>query len=255
MPSYDGGDTGFLNAFFSSWFHEPAEARLPFGCNAQRTMHAFTKKQPSYWNDAVDIEILHYSSSPKPWLCPRPRRSEGLKSPKSIFWRFFDEHRNDKAFACSSRLIVLARLGSCPAIARRSEGTSSFDELMGSCRIRPGLYSRHDMKWLDNFRAAFDAANVSTIASGGAKIPKIIHQIWIGDAPIPESTLAWRQSWLELNPGFEYRLWRDADIDALPHLQREDLYSRAQSPVIKADIARWEILSLYGGVYVDVDVQ
>ena len=85
--SYDGGDTGFLNAFFPSWYRlgagismdpsTPSEVpvpnefcfgRLPFACNAQRTLHWMTfKKQPGYWEAIKPIKILHYSSTPKPW--------------------------------------------------------------------------------------------------------------------------------------------------------------------------------------------
>eukprot|EP00978_Attheya_sp_CCMP212_P010422 scaffold25266_cov44-Attheya_sp.AAC.4 len=70
LSSYDGGDTGYLNAFFSNWYSSmPASARLPFGCNAKRFMHNCTyDKQPNYWNMGIeDLTIVHYSSSPKPW--------------------------------------------------------------------------------------------------------------------------------------------------------------------------------------------
>ena len=67
-PSYDGGDTGFLNAHYPGWFAMPAANRLPFGYNAQRTLHWMTfAKQPGYWNAVKDKKILHFSSSPKPW--------------------------------------------------------------------------------------------------------------------------------------------------------------------------------------------
>ncbi|KAG5178156.1 Glycosyltransferase, family GT8 [Tribonema minus] len=69
LPSYDGGDTGFLNAYFPNWFTYAAEARLPFGYNAQRTMYWMThEKAPAYWNEAVKpLKIIHFCSSPKPW--------------------------------------------------------------------------------------------------------------------------------------------------------------------------------------------
>eukprot|EP01069_Polyplicarium_translucidae_P001628 Polyplicarium_translucidae@DN1746_c0_g1_i1.p1 len=38
MASHDGGDTGFLNSFFPTWFEWDADHRLPFNCNAQRTL-------------------------------------------------------------------------------------------------------------------------------------------------------------------------------------------------------------------------
>lgn len=67
LESYDGGDTGFLNAFFPGWYLSGPESKLPFRYNAQRTMYYFTKKSPGYWNSVKPIKVLHFSSSPKPW--------------------------------------------------------------------------------------------------------------------------------------------------------------------------------------------
>ena len=71
LPSYDGGDTGFLNAYFPRWYdRSDVEGlnRLPFSYNAQRTLHWMTfTKQPGYWNAIQPIKILHFSSTPKPW--------------------------------------------------------------------------------------------------------------------------------------------------------------------------------------------
>merc|ERR1712129_114666 len=67
LPSHDGGDTGFLNAFFPDWYRWPAEQRLPFRYNALRTMYWFTHKNPGYWDAIKPIKVLHFCSSPKPW--------------------------------------------------------------------------------------------------------------------------------------------------------------------------------------------
>jgi len=71
LSSYDGGDTGFLNAYFSEWHSNmPPFSRLKFGYNAQRFLyHSTYEKQPNYWDLGVapDLYIVHYSSSPKPW--------------------------------------------------------------------------------------------------------------------------------------------------------------------------------------------
>lgn len=71
LGTYDGGDTGFLNAYFSDWYkHMPPISRLSFGYNAQRFLYKSTyEKQPNYWDVAVapDLHVIHYSSSPKPW--------------------------------------------------------------------------------------------------------------------------------------------------------------------------------------------
>ena len=81
LPSYDTGDTGFLNAFFPSWFASEEAARLPFQYNAQRTMHWLTyAKQPGYWDAIQPVKILHFSSSPKPWDAPEK------KGPLEMIW-------------------------------------------------------------------------------------------------------------------------------------------------------------------------
>ena len=70
LKSYDGGDTGFLNAYFPNWYKSDQEQRLPFTYNAQRILHWFTiKRTDGYWKEVEKngLKIIHYSSSPKPW--------------------------------------------------------------------------------------------------------------------------------------------------------------------------------------------
>ena len=84
------------------------------------------------------------------------------------------------------------------------------------------------------------------------RIPKIIHQIWIG-SPLPEKYFAWVRTWTDWL-GWEYKLWTDADIKSLT-LYNQELYNRARSYGEKTDILRLEILLHYGGLYVDVDFE
>ena len=85
--SHDGGDTGFLNSYFPDWYQLPASNRLPFSFNAQRTMHWLTfSKQPGYWKSIGPISILHFSSTPKPWLSPKKKGELEI-----IWWQYFME--------------------------------------------------------------------------------------------------------------------------------------------------------------------
>lgn len=89
LVSYDGGDTGFLNAFFSDWYQGDAVSRLPFGYNAQRTMYwLVNEKNPGYWNAIKPVKILHYSSNPKPW--EDPSRKGNLEM---LWWQIYTESR------------------------------------------------------------------------------------------------------------------------------------------------------------------
>jgi len=77
------------------------------------------------------------------------------------------------------------------------------------------------------------------------RIPKIIHQIWIGPLPPPSSMM---ETWKAHHPDWQYKLWTSEKgwgnqdkIDAMPEWNG------------KADIMRWEILWREGGVLVDAD--
>lgn len=84
------------------------------------------------------------------------------------------------------------------------------------------------------------------------RIPKIIHQIWIGPHEFPQVALEWQKTWQEMHPDWEYKLWTNKDIDAFG-MANIDSFNQAQNWGEKADIWRYEILYRYGGVYVDID--
>ncbi|KAI9293147.1 hypothetical protein K502DRAFT_325468 [Neoconidiobolus thromboides FSU 785] len=63
--------------------------------------------------------------------------------------------------------------------------------------------------------------------------------------------------WTEKNPTYEYKIYNDAEIDAIvKEYMPADIYEAFQSlpvPVLKADYFRYIILYLKGGVYSDTD--
>ncbi len=85
------------------------------------------------------------------------------------------------------------------------------------------------------------------------RIPKVIHQIWIG-SPLPDRYLPLIASWKEAHPDWQYILWDDSMIEALD-LVNKDQYKESKNWGQKADIARYEILYRFGGVYVDIDFE
>ena len=85
------------------------------------------------------------------------------------------------------------------------------------------------------------------------EVPKIIHQTWVGPRPVPTK---WTQTWINFcaEHGFTYKLWREADIEELlKNHPAKSLYDIQQQYSAKSDIARFEILAKYGGIYVDAD--
>lgn len=91
-------------------------------------------------------------------------------------------------------------------------------------------------------------------------IPKIMHHIWIGgDVPLhlAQNCIAW----VDLHPDWDFKLWTETEIDEIG-LQNRALYDQAEKIVprdaleqFRADIVRYEVLALFGGMYVDVDTR
>lgn len=74
--------------------------------------------------------------------------------------------------------------------------------------------------------------------------------MWLGSEP-PARLLAAIGHLRELAPDWEVRLWRDGDLDWLTNRSR---YDATATYAGRSDIARYEILERFGGLYVDADV-
>lgn len=130
-------------------------------------------------------------------------------------------------------------------ISLKRYGTSqaSFQDLFNNSHSKKPYF-----KLLKKFERIYNKDKVKEALSSRLKIPKLIHQIWLGGNP-PERYRQFMDSWKAL-ASWKYRLWTDADLPEFDHpLLKQDL-----SLVEKADVLRLEILSKYGGLYVDTDV-
>jgi inositol phosphorylceramide mannosyltransferase catalytic subunit len=90
-------------------------------------------------------------------------------------------------------------------------------------------------------------------AANRAGVPQTIHQIWIGTLPVPAACAAWQAH--ATATGYEYRLWREADLDALglpANPVFADMRRRGDYPGA-VDVARYAILAALGGIYLDCD--
>ena len=84
------------------------------------------------------------------------------------------------------------------------------------------------------------------------RIPRIIHQIWLGSS-VPPKYYDWMRTWMAWN-GWTYMLWTDDDVKQLT-LYNQELYDEATNYGEKSDILRLELLLKYGGIYADVDFE
>jgi inositol phosphorylceramide mannosyltransferase catalytic subunit len=85
------------------------------------------------------------------------------------------------------------------------------------------------------------------------RIPKIIHQIWLG-GELPQKYYHLQKSWQQHHPDWEYRLWTDADLADF-HFTHRQRFEKAVNKGEQSDILRYEILYQFGGLYVDTDFE
>lgn len=107
----------------------------------------------------------------------------------------------------------------------------------------------------DFFKDLYEKNNLSELPNTTHKIPKIIHQIWLG-SPVPQAFVALQESWIKHHLGRDwyYKLWTDADVAQLK-LYNQYYYDQTDNYGAKSDILRWEIIYNFGGIYVDMDAE
>ena len=114
-----------------------------------------------------------------------------------------------------------------------------------------GRTLEHDAPWLAELRRQAPQSAFT--------IPEEIHQTW-KDAHPPRKLFSprWARSLRDLNPGWQYRLWTDAENRALIATRYPSLlamYDGYASAIQRADFARYAIVHSHGGVYADLDTE
>jgi inositol phosphorylceramide mannosyltransferase catalytic subunit len=108
-------------------------------------------------------------------------------------------------------------------------------------------------------------------------IPKTFHRVWVGPKEIPAIYEEYWRGWQAKHPDYNFITWRDQDnikygttIDTLtaspPVVYNQDVrniisernkeaWADAQHYSEQSDIARYEIIRQFGGIYVDSDFE
>lgn len=121
-----------------------------------------------------------------------------------------------------------------------------------ACIAWPWLYAA----WLWR-ESTIDFPLLPTSNATDLPVPAIIHQTWRDHSSIPPSWQQASNSCRSLHPGYEYRLWTDADGRRLIENQLPDLldtYDSYPYDIQRADVIRLVALYLFGGIYLDFDI-
>lgn len=146
-----------------------------------------------------------------------------------------------------------------PAIAKHNN-VLEVDFIKASSNNNPRVLklNNESLKYNDNFlifQNNYEAKKPSKMVyNQDPLVPKVMHQIWIGGNSIPPLYENYLAECRKLHPDWEFKIWYDQDIENL-NMQYKDSYQMSRSYAGKVDIARYEILYRFGGVYRDLDVK
>ena len=132
-----------------------------------------------------------------------------------------------------------------------------FDESMGKAEeeFRFIFANSEDTERYNKAKSLYEKNLPSKVErSSLPKIPKIIHQIWLGPNRPPSYFYVYQEKWQTLHPHWEYHLWSEEELEEL-HLVNWDLVEKSQNWAEKSDIIRGDLLERFGGVYIDVDME
>jgi len=91
---------------------------------------------------------------------------------------------------------------------------------------------------------------------GPPLIEKRLHFIWLGGNPIPSFFKDIRKVWEERHPDFTVKLWQECDLPDLEDnlVNKKMIMDTNRNPAQRADLLRLEVLKMFGGIYLDVDM-
>lgn len=156
-------------------------------------------------------------------------------------------------------LVVLLLLTAC-GCGQKSDTKvidADFDTAMGKdSRVWHEMIAHAgNRERLEILKSVYESSKPSNVTSEKAsKIPKCIHQIWVGPKPLPTYFWKYRRSWKEKHPDWKYQLWTDKEVAELD-FELKDLYLSSTNWGEKSDILRAELLDMFGGLYVDIDCE
>lgn len=85
-------------------------------------------------------------------------------------------------------------------------------------------------------------------------IPKIIHYCWFGGNPLPELAQHCINSWQKFCPDYVIMRWDESNFDFEKYPYAKEAF-QAKKWAFITDVVRLHALVMYGGIYMDTDVE
>lgn len=86
------------------------------------------------------------------------------------------------------------------------------------------------------------------------KIPKIIHLCWFGNGQFDDKMKFCMETWEKFCPEYKVMKWDEESFDLSSCLYAKQAYEKKRWAFV-TDYVRFKVLELYGGIYLDTDMQ
>jgi len=157
-------------------------------------------------------------------------------------------------FACLW-LLFASEGSSNPHSPAEDEGMllPDFEVAMGDRALKWGWWDRDDRTWIpvlkdlyeNNLRQPAAGLGDDTATTRAAqlvpKIPRIIHQVWLGGDPLPAQFEEWRKTWAAKHPGWKLMLWTELEAAELVEMVDRAAFENAANLGAKSDALRLEV--------------
>jgi len=150
--SFDGGDQGLLNTFYSSWATTDISKHLPFLYNTVAS--ATYSYLPAFKRFGKDIKIVHFLGADKPWL--GGGGGAGAAGHRALWWDIYSTE-------VAPRLAI-----------HQGEGASRLEDRTGSCGPAPAT-SPSQPPVVQDSRESWEAGTPDY--TGTASFPNILNKI------------------------------------------------------------------------------
>jgi len=127
--SFDGGDQGLLNAFFSNWRSSDISRHLPFTYNV--TANTFYSYVPAVTKFRNDIRVVHFAGALKPWHLTYNPQNEQLSG------NLGGQHEIQREFLLSWWRILYERVW--PQLSKNNQQSDSNKSDIEEDQIQGGL--------------------------------------------------------------------------------------------------------------------
>ncbi|KAJ0062423.1 hypothetical protein NL108_012108, partial [Boleophthalmus pectinirostris] len=117
--SFDGGDQGLLNSFFSSWATEDLYKHLPFVYNlSASTVYSYL---PAFKQFGHKAKIVHFLGSTKPWNSSAGSSSQTMGRYVDMWWTEYHSHTSSSSSSSSSASSSSSSSYSAPSTSSAQE--------------------------------------------------------------------------------------------------------------------------------------